>query len=71
MTWSTRYVAAYANVADGLREAGYEVEVREPDGRDPLGGMIDVLGPAGLVQIVNFGERFPAATRRRFAGRFP
>ena len=47
-------------VAAGLREAGYEVEVREPDGQDPLGGVIDVVGPAGLVQIVNFGERFPA-----------
>ena len=47
-------------VAAGLREAGYEVEVREPDGQDPLGGVLDVIGPAGLVQIVNFGERFPA-----------
>lgn len=47
-------------VADGLREAGYEVVVREPDGQDPLGGVIDVSGPFGLVQIVNFGERFPA-----------
>lgn len=25
-------------VAAGLREAGYEVEIREPDGQDPLGG---------------------------------
>ncbi|MFM9059266.1 MAG: hypothetical protein ACKOSQ_09100 [Planctomycetaceae bacterium] len=49
-----------AFVAEGLREAGYEVEVREPDGQDPLGGVIDVTGPFGLVQIVNFGERFPA-----------
>jgi hypothetical protein len=47
-------------VAAGLREAGYEVEVREPDGQDPLGGGLDVIGPAGLVQIINFGERFPA-----------
>ena len=47
------------SVADGLREAGYAVEVREPDGQDPLGGVLDVIGPAGLVQIVNFGERFP------------
>jgi hypothetical protein len=47
-------------VAAGLSETGYEVEVREPDGQDPLGGVIDVIGPAGLVQIVNFGERFPA-----------
>ena len=47
-------------VAAALREAGYEVEVREPDGQDPLGGVLDVMSPAGLVQIVNFGERFPA-----------
>jgi hypothetical protein len=47
-------------VAAGLRKAGYEVEVREPDGQDPLGGVLDVIGPAGLVQIVNFGGRFPA-----------
>jgi hypothetical protein len=48
------------SVAEGLREAGYEVSVREPDGQDPLGGVIDISGPFGLVQIVNFGERFPA-----------
>lgn len=48
------------SVADGLREAGFEVAAREPDGQDPLGGVIDVSGPFGLVQIVNFGERFPA-----------
>ncbi len=47
-------------VAEGIRNAGYEVVVREPDGQDPLGGVIDVSGPFGLVQIVNFGERFPA-----------
>lgn len=47
-------------VAEWLEEAGYAVEVREPDGDDPLGGVIDVTGDFGLVQIVNFGERFPA-----------
>lgn len=49
-----------ASVADSLRTAGYVVAVREPDGQDPLGGVIDVSGSFGLVQIVNFGERFPA-----------
>ena len=47
-------------VAAGIRDAGYDVEVREPDGQDPLGGVLDVIDQAGLVQIVNFGERFPA-----------
>ncbi len=47
-------------VADGLRMAGFEVALREPDGADPLGGVIDVRGAFGLVQIVNFGGRFPA-----------
>jgi hypothetical protein len=49
-----------APMAERIRSAGYEVAVREPDGEDPLGGVIDVIGPFGLVQIVNFGERFPA-----------
>jgi hypothetical protein len=47
--------------ADALRTAGFEVELREPDGQDPLGGVVDVRGPFGLVQIVNYGGRFPAA----------
>jgi len=34
--------------------------LREPDGDDPLGGVIDVRGPFGLVQIVSFADRFPA-----------
>ena len=47
-------------VAEALRTAGFEVELREPDGQDPLGGVVDVRGPFGLVQIVNYGGRFPA-----------
>ena len=47
-------------VALNLRTAGFEVELREPDGADPLGGVVDVRGPFGLVQIVNYGGRFPA-----------
>ena len=38
----------------------FGVELREPDGQDPLGGVVDVRGPFGLVQIVNYGGRFPA-----------
>ncbi len=47
-------------VTESLRESGYTVELREPDGNDPLGGIIDVTGPFGLLQIVNYGDRFPA-----------
>lgn len=47
-------------VAESLRRSGYMAELREPDGDDPLGGVIDVTGPFGLVQIVSFAGRFPA-----------
>lgn len=47
-------------IADELRMAGFDVELGEPDGQDPLGGVVDVRGPFGLVQIVNYGGRFPA-----------
>lgn len=49
-----------SSVADALRTAGFEVGLWEPDGEDPLGGVLDVRGPFGLVQIVNYGGRFPA-----------
>jgi hypothetical protein len=48
-------------IAESLRTAGFEVELREPDGEDPLGGVVDVRGQFGVVQIVNYGGRFPAA----------
>jgi len=47
-------------VAKSLRTAGYTTELREPDMADPLGGVIDVRGPFGLLQIISFAERFPA-----------
>ncbi len=47
-------------VADACRRAGYAVELREPDAADPLGGVLDVRGPFGLVQVVSFAGRFPA-----------
>jgi len=53
-------LSTLGQVADALRTAGFEVELREPDGQDPLGGVVDVRGPFGLVQIVNYGGRFPA-----------
>jgi hypothetical protein len=48
------------HVAEALRTVGYEVELREPDGQDPLGGVVDIRGPFGLIQIVNYGGLFPA-----------
>ncbi len=47
-------------LADSLNREGFQVELREPDMDDPLGGVIDIRGDFGLVKIVNFGERFPA-----------
>lgn len=47
-------------VVASLHEAGLEAELREPYGQDPLGGVIDVSGGFGLVQIVSFSGRFPA-----------
>lgn len=53
-------LATLRRVADALRGAGFEVVLREPDGADPLGGVVDVSGTFGVVQIVNYGGRFPA-----------
>ena len=53
-------IASLRSVVESLNAAGYPAVLREPDLNDPLGGVIDVNGPFGLIQIVNFGERFPA-----------
>ncbi len=55
-------------LVDSLRAEGYHTEFHEPDGEDPLGGVIDVSGPFGLVQIISFDERFPAAIHDALAG---
>ena len=47
-------------ITSSLRAAGFNAEFREPDGQDPLGGVIDITGPFGLLQIISFAERFPA-----------
>ena len=47
-------------VLTSLREAGLTAELHEPDGADPLGGVIDISGSFGMLQIVGFGGRFPA-----------
>jgi len=43
-----------------LRAKGYDVALREPDAQDPLGGVLDIAGPFGLLQIVSYADRFPA-----------
>jgi hypothetical protein len=48
-------------VADTLRGRGYAAELREPDAADPLGGVLDVRGTFGLIQVISFSGRFPAA----------
>lgn len=47
-------------VLGSLHEAGFEAELREPDAADPLGGVIDVSGRFGLVQVISYAGRFPA-----------
>lgn len=43
-----------------LSDKGYDTELREPDGDDPLGGVLNVHGDFGLVQVISFAGRFPA-----------
>ncbi|MFM8364514.1 MAG: hypothetical protein ACKOAS_05110 [Verrucomicrobiota bacterium] len=47
-------------LAHSLVEEGFSVELHEPDAQDPLGGVLDVGGPFGLLQIVSFAGRFTA-----------
>lgn len=49
-----------SHIRQRLIEQGYHAELHLPDLDDPLGGVIDVSGAFGMVQIVNYGERFPA-----------
>jgi hypothetical protein len=50
-----------------LSTAGYEAVFHEPDADDPLGGVIDITGTFGLVQVISFADRFPAAIKDSFA----
>ncbi len=52
-------LATLRTITDALLQAGYAAELREPDGQDPLGGVVDVSGPFGILQIVSFAGRFP------------
>ena len=53
-------IASLRRVVDSLIDAGFATELCEPDADDPLGGVIDVSGSFGLLQIINSGGRFPA-----------
>ena len=53
-------LSSLRRAVDSLIDAGFAAELREPDADDPLGGVIDVSGSFGLLQIINFGGRFPA-----------
>lgn len=55
-------------LAAALCGEGFVVDFHEPDGDDPLGGVIDVSGPFGLVQVVSFANRFPAVIHDALAG---
>ena len=48
-------------VRDTLEQRGYSAELSEPGGHDHLNGVVNVQHDGALVQVVNFGERFPAA----------
>ena len=47
-------------LTDSLRKAGYQAELHEPDADDPLGGVIDIEGPFGFIQIISYADKFPA-----------
>jgi hypothetical protein len=47
-------------LTDSLRKAGYQAELHEPDADDPLGGVIDIEGSFGLIQIISYADKFPA-----------
>jgi hypothetical protein len=53
-------VPTLRGILTSLQQAGFAAELREPDGADPLGGVIDIAGSFGLLQIVSFAGRFPA-----------
>jgi len=51
-----------------LRDDGFDAELYEPDGQDPLVGVIDVFRSFGLVQVVSFAGGFPAVIRDALGG---
>lgn len=61
-------LAGLRALAQSLASAGFAAVLHEPDADDPLGGVIDVAGDFGLVQLVNFGNRFPAVIDEALQG---
>ncbi len=59
-------LATLREVLLSLRQAGFAAELREPDGIDPLGGVIDITGSFGALQIISFAGRFPAVIEDAF-----
>lgn len=60
--------AQMKRILEVLQSKGYDAIFHEPDASDPLAGVIDISGSFGLVQIVSFENRFPAAIRDALAG---
>lgn len=56
------------HLVEVLHSRGYDALLHEPDGEDPLGGVIDITGAFGVVQIVSFENRFPAVIRDALDG---
>ncbi len=50
-------------LANVLAQEGYAVELHEPDHVDPLGGVLDIQGDFGQIQVISFAERFPGVIR--------
>jgi hypothetical protein len=50
----------FRDIAAALRQKGFQVELREPAPDDPLSGVIDAACDSGLIQIINYGQTFPA-----------
>jgi hypothetical protein len=46
-----------------LLATGCHAKLREPDAEDASGGVIDVEGPFGSIQITSYAEKFPAVIK--------
>jgi hypothetical protein len=58
-------LATLRDLANELRQTGLSVELREPDGDDPLGGLLRIDVDDELqIDVVNFGNPFTGRSRR-------